>query len=1707
MAKATKYGVFSGVFTPSILTILGVIMYLRLPWIIGQAGLFTTLSIILVAHIISGSTGLSVSSIATDKKIGTGGAYFIISRSLGLPIGGTLGLALFLGLSFSISLYIIGFTEILLNTLKMEVNLSSLRITGSIVLLIVTVITFISTTLNIRAQYVIMVAMILSLLSVLLGRHDLSPATPQFNAMPGALPWITLFAIFFPAVTGFEAGVSMSGDLKDPRKSVPLGTLTAIVTGLLVYIGLTFFFTFTVDRQILVNDPDVLKKISLVPELVIAGILGATLSSALGSINAAPRIMQALAKDRIAPFFLSKGNGPSDEPRTALILAFLIAEGGIMIGELNAIARIVTIFFVLTYGFMNITYAIESWASSDFRPTFKIPRIVSIIGALTCAIVMIQLDVIAFLFASLILGLLFLYLRKKELTLQSGDTRSSFWLSLVRTGLFRLSGSQFSNRNWRPNVILFSGGIKERPHLIEIAKTIIGRLGIMTNFELVENPVEDILFDKTARVSVEDYGQHTNIITRRHAFRNVYDGIAMISRVYGFAGFEPNTILMGWARHTDNPEKLKDLLLTLNKLDYSLAFLKYDKSTGFGNYKRIDFWWSGTGRDLSLALHLMRFINTSHNWRNAELRILAINPESVNAERYYSLAGQVTENYRIRTTVKVINNIARLSDEEIMGSESLDTDLTIMEHPDFINNDVSDVIDRTNKLTDTLGTCLIIHASSGFEEINVSAGLPDENLKDYALNPGQRPDASYLNELSLSGVDIISNELSQTARILNKQTDELLNDTFFSILENRNNFTDHLARLTEKTFERLKLTEDSGEKQPEYLKISGDYADQAGKYLVQLMNNQVSFENKILRKGILRFLYKSEDAINSLPQIIRREFPKEEYRHFKPRQLTGKINRAAVLLWLSISRKKKGVNISVLPAARYYIYWKRLEFFREFSEKFNEQNLKAFALVRGILIKNKEAIEKAASGKLAGDELIKERNEMIAGTGELRSENQLFIYGQGNRMIAELGNDMKSLGRMIEGPRANYMAGRFNNVFRKSGALRERLSEFPDLWSKFMTNHANKTYMDFIFLSLGIKLTKIIVKAKQEIGSSIEEKLLLSLAKFEDQVKMLDGTGVMNGEKKKIISQNMIELPKLDTVFSWIIREVKDAVEGIPETMEITGDPIPDNMSFENIGNATDFAVSVRKTADYYVSTELGDRIKKQSLSIDRQLSGSVSTIRDLIRLASFNLDNIGNYYTDRQINEQVKILRENLILNISNERDNILLIISEFNKNIDQGLKNALEPLSSAVIVKTSKSLREMARETDKQKISYRLRKLIGSAGEKVTNQYVKLLYGRSEGLLWANRLEQLRQKEMLFQGDEFSRFLKKISPDKTVMQDLPFYYSNLFSGSSSIGEDFWIGMEKEISEGRRAVRCFSEGIPGMLVITGERSSGKSTLSKYLANLHFSKQNIFSVRAPVECTASAGLFEQTLLKNLDGSGTVTERLEALPDDSVIIINDLELWWERKPSGTQVIEKIISLVRQFGNRILFIVNVNQHSLKIINQLTSINSWALGLVFCQPFDARELRDLILIRHRASGMKFILNKKEEDNMTKREYARLFNQIFNLSSGNPGYAMNLWLAGIKNISDNILYIDPPPKEGINLPGTLKQEEIIFILQFILHRRFSVKNLSLILQKDYDSTEKTIQLMLQRGILTEKFPGIYSLNPALEILLVKKLKNLELV
>ncbi|HQU73986.1 MAG TPA: amino acid permease, partial [Calditrichia bacterium] len=751
MAQANKFGTFSGVFTPSILTILGVIMYLRLPWIVGQSGFWNTVAIIVVAHIISITTGLSVSSIATDKKVKAGGTYYMISRSLGLPIGGTLGLALFVGLSFSVSLYLIGFSESFLSYWGFEVSKANIRVAGTLALIAVTTVTFISTALALKSQFFILGAIILSLFSVLFGNHDLAPKGDSLIPI-STVPWMVLFGIFFPAVTGFEAGVSMSGDLKDPKKSIPVGTIAAIVVGLVVYIGLAGFFSTSVNADSLVNNPNVLLEISLFAPLVIAGIWAATISSALGSILGAPRILQAAANDRIGPRVFAKGYGKENEPRNALLLTFLIAEAGILIGELNVIARVVSMFFITTYGFLNLSSALESWASTDFRPEFRIPKTISIIGSLACFLVMILLDFPAMVGATIVLGALFLYLTRKQLTLESGDTWEGVWSSVVRTGLQKLNRRETHLRNWRPNMLLFSGGEQARPHLVELGEWLVRARGMLTDFVLKENPALDSPLSRIRSREADGEIPVPGVFSKEMSCQNIYQGIDAVSQVYGFADINPNAILMGWGKNSRDPRQFATLIGHLQARDFNVLLLRYDKGRAFGKHARIDLWWRGGNNNATLSLNMLKFLSGSDEWREAQIRLLIVINDSATLNRVHTNMTRLLEEERLEATVKVINNaVEQRPFGEILVAESADADLTLLGLARVQESQLNDFVARTESTLSGLGTVLLSHASSYFKPMYVGIDEDAENVVETATAADWDAAAAALPPITLEG--------------------------------------------------------------------------------------------------------------------------------------------------------------------------------------------------------------------------------------------------------------------------------------------------------------------------------------------------------------------------------------------------------------------------------------------------------------------------------------------------------------------------------------------------------------------------------------------------------------------------------------------------------------------------------------------------------------------------------------------------------------------------------------------------------------------------------------------------------------------------------------------------------------------------------------------------------------------------------------------
>ncbi len=474
---AQKFGTFGGVFVPNVLTILGVILFLRSGWVVGNAGLVGAIVMLCIANLVTYISALSLSAIATNTKAQGGGAYFLVSRSLGLEFGGAIGLPLYLAQAISVAFYVVGFTESVQYLFPdLDARTFSLITLGAI-----TVVAWIGASVAVKTQYVILATLAVSLISFFVGFQisDGWEARSEPAYIEGQSFW-SVFAIFFPAVTGIMSGVSMSGDLKDPAKSIPRGTLWAVGFTFVVYLLQLVWLSLGASREELVGNALVMQTISLAPPLIIAGLWAATLSSALASLVAAPRTLQALAKDRVMPRFLSKGHGPSKEPRIALVLSAAISIVCVWVGDLNLIAPLISMFFLATYGAVNLVAALESWTSNPtYRPTFKVHWLVSLVGAIACFGIMLLLNPLATVAAVALIVTAYTVLARRSYRTAWGDMRSGFWFAVARMGLLKLYSSRQHQRNWRPAILMLMSNLKENSQLLRFGRYLEANKGVL----------------------------------------------------------------------------------------------------------------------------------------------------------------------------------------------------------------------------------------------------------------------------------------------------------------------------------------------------------------------------------------------------------------------------------------------------------------------------------------------------------------------------------------------------------------------------------------------------------------------------------------------------------------------------------------------------------------------------------------------------------------------------------------------------------------------------------------------------------------------------------------------------------------------------------------------------------------------------------------------------------------------------------------------------------------------------------------------------------------------------------------------------------------------------------------------------------------------------------------------------------------------------
>ncbi len=689
-----KFGTFGGVFTPTLLTILGVIMYLRLGWVVGNAGLLGTWLIIVISFAITLCTALSMSAITTNIRIGAGGAYAIVSQALGLEVGGSLGIPRYVSQGLAVTMYIFGFREGWLGIFPDH----NPFLVDVLVFALLFGIAYVSANLAIKTQYIIIGIIMLSFVSIILAAYEGSMFNTntevlRFGSFQGSIEnnfsgsnfWI-VFAVFFPAATGIMAGANMSGELKDPKKSIPVGTLWAIGVSFVIYMLLAYWIARSATEAELLADYYVIVEKAYFGPLILAGILGATFSSALASIVGSSRILFAMGEHKVLPYstFLA-GQSANGQPRNAMLITGILIFATMLLRNINAVAPLVTLFFLITYAMINIVVIIEqNLGLISYRPVFKIHRWVPWIGLISSVFAMFIINPTVSLLSVMIVFVVYWYLSRQNLETPFEDVRSGLFVSFAEWAAKHTWGmKKMQQRAWKPNLMVpvrDINGVKGIfPFLRNIAKPkgsikLLGIEPFSENSKLAEQ-----LANLSESFRIKGVFSSWTVIHTEEFTKGINYG----SQALQGAFFKPNIVFLNLQEHDDYEAELRPIIKESIRLEIGVLLYVAHPTALLGERNIINVWisdrqsnWS-IGWDIgNLDLSLLIAYKLKLNW-NAKIRLITVinDPkEEQNAREFLNslinlarLPETMTE-VHIGTFKQVVDN-APSADLNIFGME------------------------------------------------------------------------------------------------------------------------------------------------------------------------------------------------------------------------------------------------------------------------------------------------------------------------------------------------------------------------------------------------------------------------------------------------------------------------------------------------------------------------------------------------------------------------------------------------------------------------------------------------------------------------------------------------------------------------------------------------------------------------------------------------------------------------------------------------------------------------------------------------------------------------------------------------------------------------------------------------------------------------------------------------------------------------------
>ena len=702
LVQKTKANFGTGpVFFTAISTILGAIMFLRFGYAVGSVGFIGTVGIIFFAHMVTIPTAMAIAEIATNQKVEGGGEYYIISRSFGINVGAAIGIALYLSQAVSVAFYIIAFAEAfgpLFDYLSANFGIELLDkrlISVPSVILLGILIVKKGADLGMKALYGVVTILFVSLIMFFLGTTDYSTLTTELNwsnTVDNPDNFFMVFAIVFPAFTGMTAGVGLSGDLKDPKKSIPMGTLLATVAGMIIYVFIAYKMAVSAAPEDLVDNQLIMMDIAIWGPIIPLGLACATISSALGSILVAPRTLQALAWDKVFPLmkinaYLSRGKEGTNDPVNATILTSIIALIFAAVGDVNAVAEVISMFFMITYGSLCLISFLQHFAADpSYRPSFKSKWYISLIGALLCVYLMFKMNAQYAIISIIMMTLIYIFITQ---TSKSKEGLAKIFQGVIfqvsRQLQVFLQKVDRGEENWRPSVICISEDFFKRPAAFQLMRWLSHRYGFGTYIHYINGYLSK---ETNERAQLEQQRllkatgiSKSNVYVDTLISPSFTSAVAQSMQLPSVSGKEINMILFEFSKN--DPENLDHILenFTMVKAAQFDVCLLGSSDKDFGFMHDIHIWLTPNDLNNSSLMILLGYIIMGHkDWRDAEIKIFAMLTKSEQGGEEENLVSIIKEG-RLPISpnnIKFIQHEADVNIKDVINEKSVDADLTIL---------------------------------------------------------------------------------------------------------------------------------------------------------------------------------------------------------------------------------------------------------------------------------------------------------------------------------------------------------------------------------------------------------------------------------------------------------------------------------------------------------------------------------------------------------------------------------------------------------------------------------------------------------------------------------------------------------------------------------------------------------------------------------------------------------------------------------------------------------------------------------------------------------------------------------------------------------------------------------------------------------------------------------------------------------------------